>query len=507
MNSDNEFVAALSVPLLDDVMSNDLNDRNDGPPYDSDSWNSAQIMAMLSNFSTSFNVVNISLVLPMLSILYPGNSQDSAACASSLLAGMMVGQLLGGALGDGPLGRLGALRLVMALQIGASLASSLVTGAHVYMLLAMTRFVLGVGAGGVYPLAAVLSAEQLGSDKSPQGKLQQLNRVVLTFSMQGLGFLAVPMIALPLLQFTDESQLDIVWRVILGFGSVPGIILMGLQWRLYRRTDMEVLPQLEEDLSENVQNNQDNQVAFVISGGKDDADPSHDEDGTLDDEDVIDSELSQTLWMSLKNEPQLCNKLLGTAGTWFLFDVLFYGNTLFQPIVMEATFGGKVVDKHDELKKAATDSLILALIALPGYVVSALVIGKRLCYVQQTPRYVQLQGFFAMALLYAIIGSYWAYLKTVPSLLVLIYGMTFFFANYGPNTTTFVFPSLVYSHECRSTLNGVAAAAGKAGALLGATLFAPAADTLGDSDVMLICSAISVVAFGFTYCFARMPNA
>ena len=41
--------------------------------------NPHQITAMLSNFSTSYNVVNISLVLPILQQLYPtNNSEDSA---------------------------------------------------------------------------------------------------------------------------------------------------------------------------------------------------------------------------------------------------------------------------------------------------------------------------------------------------------------------------------------------------------------------------------------------
>jgi MFS transporter, PHS family, inorganic phosphate transporter len=90
--------------------------------------------------------------------------------------------------------------------------------------------------------------------------------------------------------------------------------------------------------------------------------------------------------------------------------------------------------------------------------------------------------------------------------LLLLYSLTFFFANYGPNTTTFILPSLVFSPECRSTLNGLAAAGGKSGALAGATLFAPAADTWGDATVMFICSAVAVVAFVMTQLFVQIPN-
>jgi PHS family inorganic phosphate transporter-like MFS transporter len=79
-------------------------------------------------------------------------------------------------------------------------------------------------------------------------------------------------------------------------------------------------------------------------------------------------------------------------------------------------------------------------------------------------------------------------------------------ANYGPNTSTFILPSIVYSPECRSTLNGLSAAAGKLGALVGATLFEPAAESFGDAAVMLICSGIAVAAFVMTKSFVRIRD-
>ena len=116
-----------------------------------------------------------------------------------------------------------------------------------------------------------------------------------------------------------------------------------------------------------------------------------------------------------------------------------------------------------------------------------------------------LQGFGAMAVLYLTIGVFWSRLRQSPAILIVLYGLTFFFANYGPNTTTFVLPSLVFTN-CRSTFNGVCAACGKLGALVGASLFAPAADHLGDRFVMLLCAVIAVVAFITTKCFVPQDN-
>lgn len=464
--------------------------------------NPAQITAMLSNFSTSFNVVNISIVLPILQELHHGSSDDAAACASSLLAGMILGQIVGGALGDSFLGRLGALRLVMVVQIVASIGSASIWGDYIYIWLASWRFLLGIGAGAVYPLAATLSAEHAADslpaarEHSPDVKIQQLKSVVLTFSMQGFGFLAVPLVGVTLLFLTPESSLNLVWRLLLGFGCIPGLLLVALQCQLYKSSRLEAVPQIDPGGDVAIEDiiHEERYERLRAHSGSD-----------LSEQEQEGNDAPRGIWESIRTEPNLLQKLLGTAGTWFLFDVLFYGNTLFQPIVLEAAFGGGDPDEDDVIKKAATDSLILALIALPGYGVSALVMGQTLCNTLQTPRYVQMQGFVIMGMLYSVIGAYWTELRRIPALLIFLYGMTFFFANFGPNTTTFVFPSLVYSHDCRSTLNGISAAAGKAGALVGATLFAPAAASFGNDKVMMICAGVSVVAFGLTKCFTRVP--
>jgi PHS family inorganic phosphate transporter-like MFS transporter len=303
--------------------------------------------------------------------------------------------------------------------------------------------------------------------------------------MQGLGFLAVPLVAVLLLYTT--SNLNVIWRILLGLGSVPGLVVMILRWRLYTQLHQRgAAVRLDEPTEE---------VEAV--------------NGNIEADSIVIHEPSETpvqsvdWWQAIRHEPGLGGKILGTAGTWFLFDVLFYGNTLFQPVVVEAAFGaaGHSDSAIQMLQKTAVDSLILASIALPGYAVAGLLLGKRTLCVTQTPRYVMLQGFAAMSVLYFTIGSNWSFLRKYPAALVTLYGMTFFFANYGPNTTTFILPSLVYSPECRSTWNGISAASGKLGALLGATLFAPTADAWGDGAVMVICSAIAVVALVITWFF------
>jgi Na+/melibiose symporter-like transporter len=62
-------------------------------------------------------------------------------------------------------------------------------------------------------------------------------------------------------------------------------------------------------------------------------------------------------------------------------------------------------------------------------------------------------------------------------------------------------PSITFSRPIRSTLNGLCAACGKIGALLGALLFLPLAAWFGDAQVIKLCGCVSLVGAVLTYFF------
>jgi MFS transporter, PHS family, inorganic phosphate transporter len=403
----------------------------------------------------------------------------------------MLGQLVGGALGDS-VGVNRALLSVMVLQVVASLGSALFCRENFWEL-SLYRFVLGIGAGGVYPLAAVLSS---GQNKS-------MHKVVLTFAMQGLGFIAVPLVALLLLSTT--TNLTLVWRILLGVGGVPGIVLLLLNcWHQHHAVaepTIEEASHLVTEHDDEVRANSADSVTEATGLSSNEEEPCPRPPSTE----------KPGIWEAIRHEENLVQKMLGTAATWFLFDILFYGNTLFQPIVIAAAFGAKDhTDPIQLLVSTAQDTFLLSSIALPGYAAAGLLLGQKrswcYCGIKQTTRFVMLQGFAAMAVLYLVIGVAWRDLERSPALLVLLYGLTFFFANYGPNTTTFVLPSLVYSPDCRSTLNGICAAAGKFGALVGASMFGPLASSIGDANIMLLCAGVSVIAGALARAFVPMED-
>ena len=69
-------------------------------------------------------------------------------------------------------------------------------------------------------------------------------------------------------------------------------------------------------------------------------------------------------------------------------------------------------------------------------------------------------GFAATAFFFFLLSILHPYLKGIPALYLLMYGITFFFQNFGPNTTTYIIPSVVFKKEQKATCHGISAAAG-----------------------------------------------
>ena len=219
------------------------------------------------------------------------------------------------------------------------------------------------------------------------------------FSMQGVGFLVVTMVAWVLIFVFGEDS-DFAWRLFLGVGCLPGIVLT-----ILRYSDKQ--PDEVTKENEHTTNDKDNN------------------DDTNSDTTTTDVQL--TVWQTIALEDQLFGKLLGTAGAWFLAYITFYGNTLFHSFVLEAAFG----DAETLLMKTR-DTCINMDMYLTGY----------FCKVARirpfSPKYIQVQGFFAMAILYCVIGRRFEDLKRDKVGLLLFYGLKFFFTNFRPNTTVCV---------------------------------------------------------------------
>lgn len=102
-----------------------------------------------------------------------------------------------------------------------------------------------------------------------------------------------------------------------------------------------------------------------------------------------------------------------------------------------------------------------------------------------------------MAVCFAVIGLVPAATTAVLPFL-LVYGVSYFFAEFGPNTTTFVLSAELYPVSMRATGHGISAGVAKLGAFIGVFLFPLLADSLRLRGTLLLTAALSVLGLALT---------
>ena len=161
--------------------------------------------------------------------------------------------------------------------------------------------------------------------------------------------------------------------------------------------------------------------------------------------------------------------LFSCSFTWFLVDIAFYSSNFFQSrIYYDHLQTNKNTNAYEDALNFATFQVIIAAcFTIPGYWFTVYFID-RIGRVK-----IQMMGFFLMALVYLALGiSYHAWTKNKQNKgFLFLYGLTFFFANFGPNTTTFIVPAELFPARFRSTCHGISGAIGKVGAIIGSVGF------------------------------------
>ena len=410
----------------------------------------------------AYDLFVMNMVMVVLSYDYAETDSDRSLIAGAVLAGSVVGQLLFGVLADYIGRRKGFIATLSLLIVGAAMSAAAVDTKHmsVFAMLALWRFVLGVGIGGEYPLAATVSSEA-SVEIAGRGR-----RVAGVFSMQGVGSLLAPLVILLLLKAAGPGNVGAVWRVALGLGAVPGVAM------IYFRITM----------TESVAFTRAQQGGAAGSGG------------------AAVSFQSATVH-KLRELAFHWRALMGTAGSWLIFDIAFYANGLFSSTILsdfyERPDAADPDSVHVYLNHVAVASLYLSLCALPGYWASMLVIDRI------GRRRLQLIGYTGMIITYTLCGALLKPMQAHRGLFFFLYGTTFFFCNFGPNVTTFVIPSEAFPTSIRATAHGLSAAAGKVGAVIGGAMMPSILASTSLSAVMFVCAAISVVGWAWTWVWTK----
>ncbi|CAD5333833.1 putative inorganic phosphate transporter 1-3 [Arabidopsis thaliana] len=448
----------------------------------------AIVIAGMGFFTDAYDLFCVSLVTKLLGRIYyfdptspkPGSLPPHVAAAVNgvALCGTLSGQLFFGWLGD-KLGRKKVYGLTLVMMILCSVASGLSFGRQakgVMTTLCFFRFWLGFGIGGDYPLSATIMSEY--ANKKTRGAF-----IAAVFAMQGVGILAGGFVALAVSSIFDKKfpaptyavnralstppQVDYIWRIIVMFGALPAALTY--YWRMkmpetarYTALVAKNIKQATADMSKVLQTDLELEERV--------------------EDDVKDPRQNYGLF-SKEFLRRHGLHLLGTTSTWFLLDIAFYSQNLFQKDIFSAIGwipkAATMNATHEVFRIARAQTLIALCSTVPGY-------WFTVAFIDIIGRFViQLMGFFMMTVfMFAIAFPYNHWIQPDNRIgFVIMYSLTFFFANFGPNATTFIVPAEIFPARLRSTCHGISAAAGKAGAIVGAFGFLYAAQSQDKAKV------------------------
>ncbi|CAL5331983.1 unnamed protein product [Camellia sinensis] len=202
--------------------------------------------------------------------------------------------------------------------------------------------------------------------------------------------------------------------------------------------------------------------------------------------------------------------LFSCAAAWFLVYIVFYSTNLVQTQINDKQFKDKLkVNVYEDAFNVAKFQAMIALCStIPGYWATVFLID-RIGRVR-----IQTIGFSFMALALFAIGIPYSnnwYKNTKNIGFLILYGFTFFFSNFGPNTTTFIVPAELFPARFRSTCHGISGAFGKVGAIIGSVgfLWATKKNKNGEYDptlmtiALVLLGGVCIVGMIITYLFTR----
>jgi MFS family permease len=355
--------------------------------------------------------------------------------------------------------------------------------------------IFGVGIGGEYPLSASSASEKamqnsLLGKKSQHGEERDEIRgiannqegrtrgrqIQLVFTMQGLGIWTQTIMLMVLLVITGQAgnnedgyDLNIlmnIWRITYLIGAA--VLVFVLISRFIYLNESQVWAHDQQQ-----QENQQSSKSIHSQS-------NHVNNEANDQIGMKTNESSTRLLLRMYGA-----RLLGTSMSWLLWDISFYGNKLFQSSFLLAIMG-QDISLLDYTMAAALNSTV----ALFGYFGAAYLID----HPNVGRLRLQFFGFMITGLLFLICGLSFEHLPSEG--LVILYLLTSFFGQLGPNATTFLVPAEIFPTEQRTLCHGTSAAAGKFGALIAAFLF----NFLNnDADLFLMCGYASFIACLLTF--------
>ncbi|XVF28608.1 hypothetical protein REPUB_Repub15cG0044700 [Reevesia pubescens] len=280
-----------------------------------------------------------------------------------IFCGAFTGHIFFGWLGD-KLGRKKAYGITLILMVVFSLASGFSfwrrTSQGVMETLCFFRFWLGFGVGGVYPLSATIMSEY--ANRRTRGRY-----IAAVFAMQGVGHLMAGIVALILSGAFDQAfkapaynddpihstvrQADYVWRIIFMFGAFPAAFTFFWLMKVPETARYTILvagdaKQAAADMSKLLHSNIEAEEEKVTK---------------LSDNPKFSFGLFSKEFLKCHGL-----HLLVTSSTWFLLDIAFYSQNLFQQDILPLTGwipSARRMNALKEVNEIAKAQIFIALFA------------------------------------------------------------------------------------------------------------------------------------------------
>jgi MFS family permease len=306
--------------------------------------------------------------------------------------------------------------------------------------LTVFRFALGVAVRLDYPIAASYLAEILPS--KARGRW-----LVSAFSLQAFGILLGAAAGVVILLTRPHIT---SWRIMLGFGLVPALVIIWLRRRV---------PESPRWLAQNDREQEACEVGRALVGTPVQVTPADKERHEPPPEGLgafLQPQLFSQRWR---------RRTIFTAVPWFLMDIATYGVGIFTPTLLAsiALGGANTTFIADDIASTKGTALLDAFLAV-GFALAILLVDR----VGRVP--LQLTGFAVMTIALCVLAAGTQLPGGANAHLALVmvgFGLFNTFMNLGPNATTFALPAEVFPSEMRSAGHGFAAECDKLGAALG----------------------------------------
>jgi MFS family permease len=433
------------------------------------------LLAALGVMLDGFDFFIIAVANPLIAEGYDLSAAMKGLVSSAAILGAIVGAGLLGPLAD----RIGRRRIFKYdLIIFVVFSAACIVAWNVWALIAF-RFVLGIAIGLDYPISASYLAEILPT--KARGRW-----LVGAFSLQAVGILFGALVGLVVLLLFPHVY---AWRIMLGFGIVPALVIIWLR---------RGVPESPRWLAQNGRETEAADIGEALCG--------HPVAVTEVDRH---KEEQQPEGLGALIQPRLfqrgmVRRTIFTAVPWFLMDIATYGVGIFTPTLLAAIAiaGPNATFIADDI--ASTEgTAALDLFLVIGFVIAILLV-ERIGRVR-----LQLGGFAVMAVSLCVLAVADGLPGGGDSHLALVFvGFAFFntFMNAGPNATTYALPAEVFPSEIRAAGNGFAAASAKLGAAIGVFLFPILLTEIGTSAVLFITAGACALGFVVTFLFRIEPR-